>query len=148
MQWEERRRSSSFVSPRIPGSVQRWQLSSDVALTGASIYSAALQNSPKNRPNVSHATYCTSTVHAVDGAPRATFPPGELGSSPQRALSNSHSAVASVETAANIRIVYFGVAGTASNAFPGVSPAPSCSNNSPVSLHQGGRHKAEREQMS
>lgn len=37
---------------RIPGSVQRWQLSSEVALTGASIYSAALQNNPKNRPNV------------------------------------------------------------------------------------------------
>jgi hypothetical protein len=51
LQWEERRRSSSFVSPRIPGSVQRWQLSSEVALTGASIYSAALQNNPKNRPN-------------------------------------------------------------------------------------------------
>jgi hypothetical protein len=36
---------------RIPGSDQRWQLSSEVALTGASIYSAALQNNPKNRPN-------------------------------------------------------------------------------------------------
>lgn len=39
------------ISRMAQGSVQRWQLSPEFALTGASIYSAALQNNPKNRPN-------------------------------------------------------------------------------------------------